>query len=104
MLKVVWETVSGELSFDAVAGPAHSGALRVATLDHKTIDDTMEDQSIVKPFLNQRDKILYCVWCDIRIQFNFDHAAIFHFDGHEGIFFHTIASSNHSSSILVTVY
>lgn len=76
MLKVVWETVSGELSFDAVAGPAHSGALRVATLDHKTGDDPMEDGAVVKTLPSEGDEIVHRIWSNFRIQLGFDNPFI----------------------------
>jgi hypothetical protein len=46
-----------KLILDYVPGPAHSGAGRVAALDHKTIDDPVEDYTVVKAFLHERFKV-----------------------------------------------
>jgi hypothetical protein len=46
-----------KLILDDVPGAAHAGAGRVAALDHKAINDPVEDYTIVKTFLHERFKV-----------------------------------------------
>jgi len=46
-----------ELIFYYVTRPAPPGAGGVASLDHKSIDDPVEDHAIIIPFLNKRFKV-----------------------------------------------
>ena len=83
--KVVADAVGGELALDAVAGAAHAGAVRAAALDHKAFDDAVEDQSVIVAFLDQADKIVYRIWCDLRIELCLHDIAIFHLDSNDWV-------------------
>ena len=58
VLQGIEHAVLGKFSFNAVAGASHSGALRASALDHKAADYPVENQTVVKAFLNQADKLL----------------------------------------------
>ena len=40
-------------------GPADTGSFRISALDHETSDDTVEDHTVIKSFVYQRDEIIY---------------------------------------------
>ena len=48
MAQVVLKAVKEELTLDAVAGAAHTGAVGTAALNHKAGDDSMENQTIIE--------------------------------------------------------
>ena len=50
-----------------VARAAHAGTVRAAALDHKAFDHAVKDQSVIKTFLNQSDKVIYGIRSDLRI-------------------------------------
>ena len=85
MSQIVGYAVLGKLAFDRVAGTAHTGSVRASALDHKTIDDAMEDQAVIEAFFYKADEIVYCIGRDIRIQLCFDHIAVFHGYGYNWI-------------------
>ena len=43
---------------DSVAGAARPISLRIAALDHETVDNAMEDQPVIEPLFREVDKIL----------------------------------------------
>lgn len=43
---------------------------------HKLSNDTVEDESIIIPILNVRDKILHCFGCDVRVKLEEDVSLI----------------------------
>ena len=47
--EVIGEAVGGEFTWNAVAGAAGAGPLRAAALDHESGNDSVKDQSVVKP-------------------------------------------------------
>ena len=79
MFQIIFETILIELSFDGIAGTAHTGSVRASALDHETFDHAMEDQTIIVAFLYQTDEVVDGVRSNLRIQLCFDDAAIFHF-------------------------
>ena len=85
MLQVIFETVLGELAFDAVSRTAHTGSVRASALDHETFDHAMEDQTIIEAFFDKTDKIVYCIWCDFRIKLCFHYITIFHGNGYDRV-------------------
>ena len=85
MVQVVLEAVGGELAADLIARAAHAVPVRASALDHKTIDDAMEDQAVIEAFFYKADEIVYCIGRDIRIQLCFDHIAVFHGYGYNWI-------------------
>ena len=72
-LKPFW----GKFALDIVAQAAHAGSVRTAALNHKAVDDAVEDQSVIVAFLDQADKIVYRIWCDLRIELCLHDIAIF---------------------------
>ena len=67
MSKIVCNTILGKFTLDAVSRATHSGSIRASSLDHKSVDDTMEDQSVIEAILYKTDKVIDSVWCDFRI-------------------------------------
>lgn len=86
MLKVIGDAVLAEFSLDGIAWASHAVSVGAAALDHKAIDDSVENQTVVKTFLYQADKIIYCVWCDFWIKLCFHHIAVFHCNCYNRIF------------------
>ena len=80
VLQVVLDAVVEELALDAVAGATHASAFGAAALDHKTGDDSVEDQAVIVVMIAQIDEIINALGCDLRIQLTFDDAAVFHGD------------------------
>ena len=46
-----------ELVFNLIAGAAHTGTGRVAALNHKTVDYTVKNNTVIKAFFYQLDKV-----------------------------------------------
>ena len=88
MLQIVGYAVGSEFTLDAVAGTAHAGAVGTSALDHKTADDTVEDQTIVKMLVDQTDEIVNGFGCYVGIKLTFDHTAVFHGNSNNRIFCH----------------
>ena len=80
-----FETVLGKFALDIVARAAHAGSVRTAALNHKAVDDAVEDQSVIVAFLDQADKIVYRIWCDLRIELCLHDIAIFHLDSNDWV-------------------
>ena len=80
MVQVVLESVCGELAADLIARAAHTGAFRVAALDHKARDHAVKDRPIIKSLLDQRNEIANCIRSHVRIQLCPDYAALLHLD------------------------
>ena len=53
MGQIVLEAVVGKLALDAVARAAHAVAVGAAALDHKALDDPVEDQAVIKALVHQ---------------------------------------------------
>ena len=68
MSQIICNTVLCKFALDAVSRTAHSGSFRASALDHETVDDTVEDQSVVKALVHKTDKVVDCVWCDMQWQ------------------------------------
>ena len=85
MSQVVLHAVEPELALDAVAGTAHAGTLGAAALNHKAGDDTVKDQTVIEAFVDQRDEVAHRLGRYFGIQLSNDLAAVFHFDGYDGI-------------------
>ena len=50
--------VSIQFTFDFIAGSAHAGAIRTATLDDEIGDDTVKGQAIIEALAGQKDKVI----------------------------------------------
>ena len=83
--QIILEAVGTELALDAVAGAAGTGALGVAALDHEAGDHPVEDKPVIKALLHQGDKVVDGVGGHLGVQLRLDDAAVFHFDGNNGI-------------------
>ena len=59
-----------------VARSAHAGTFRVASLNDKARDDTMENRSIIKAFFHEINKVVYGIGSDLWIRSCFDHAVV----------------------------
>lgn len=98
MAKVVFEAVLGELTRNRVARAAHAGAVRTAALDHKAVDDAMEDQAIIEALLYEADEVVDGVRSDPRVELCLNAVAVFHGDGYDWILCHF------SASFLIHIY
>ena len=85
VVQVVLEAICGKLAADLITRAAHAGAFRVAALDHKARDNTMEDRAVIKALLHQRNKVANRVRCNFRVQLCTDYAAVFHFNRNDRI-------------------
>ena len=52
MSKVILESILGKLTFDRISRSSHSVSVRASSLDHKSPDHAVEDQTVIKPFIN----------------------------------------------------
>lgn len=86
MLQFIIEPVGAELALDAVAGATHAAAFGIAALDHEAGNHAVENGAIVKALFREGNKVIDCVGRDGGVQLCFDDAAVFHFDGDNGIF------------------
>jgi len=78
MLQIVFNTVEEKFALNAVAGAAHTGAVRAAALDHEAGNDTVEDQAIIVIVVCQINEVVDALRSLIGVQFTFDNAAVFH--------------------------
>ena len=92
VLQVVLKAVDRKLAGNGIAGTAGSGAVRIAALDHETSDDAVKDQTVIKVFLDQGDKIVYGDRSDFRIELRLDHAAVRHGKSYDWILCHLCIS------------
>ena len=67
LVQGVVHAVGGELALDHLVRSAHSGAHGISALDHKSADHTVKDQTVIKSFFDQADKIVDRDRCHIRI-------------------------------------
>ena len=67
--QIVFEAVVGEFSADAVAGASGSHAVGISALQHKALDDAMENHTVIEALLNQGDEIVYGIGGDFGIKF-----------------------------------
>ncbi len=67
MAKVIFEAVLGELTRNRVARAAHAGTVWTAALDHKAVDDAVEDQAIIETLLYEADEVVDGVRSDLRV-------------------------------------
>ena len=67
MSQIICNTVLCKFALDAVSRTAHSGSFRASALDHETVDDTVEDQSVIESFLYKAYEVVDCVWSNFRI-------------------------------------
>ena len=88
MLQIIGKAVLCKFALDAVAGAAHAVTVGASALNHKASDNPVKDQSVIKTFTDQADKVVYGNRSDFGIQLCFDHAAVFHGDGYNGILCH----------------
>ena len=91
VLQIVLEAVGAKLALDAVARAADADTVRVAALDHEAGDDAVEDHAVIKALLHETDEVVDGVRGNVGIELSLDDAAVFHFDGDDGIA-HSIGS------------
>ena len=68
--------ILAEFIRNSIARAASTIAGGIPALDHEAIDDTMENQAIIKTLLNQIDEILRCNRCFILEEFNLESSFI----------------------------
>ncbi len=90
VLQIVFKTVLGELSSNRIPGTARTVSFRVSALNHKALDNSVKTKSVVKAFLNERNKIVHGVRSDVRIKFDVKNVSVFHFKSYDRIVVHFI--------------
>ncbi len=90
MLQVVVEAVGPELALDAVAGTAGSAALGAASLDHEAGDDPVEDKTVIVALAGKGYEVVHRCRGNVGIQLKLDFAALFHFNGNDGVVAHHV--------------
>ena len=55
---------------DGVAGAARAVSVRVTALDHKSVDDTMEDEAIIEAFVGEVNEVLCRFRSFVTIEFD----------------------------------
>ena len=98
MAKVIFEAVLGELTRNRVARAAHAGTVWTAALDHKAVDDAVEDQAIIEALLYEADEVVDGVRSDLRVELCLNAVAVFHGNGYDWILCHF------SVSFLIHIY
>ena len=86
VFEIITMTVGGELSLDTVTRPTHPGAFRAAALDHKLRNDPVESKPVIKTALDERDKVIYRIRGNGRLQLDLDLASALHLYRHHGFF------------------
>ena len=76
----VLHTVSCEFTLDSVCRTTHACACGVAALDHKSLDNAVEDEPVVEAFLNKLCEVFHCDGRNLGVKLKLDNAAVFHFD------------------------
>ena len=85
VFQIIGEMILGEFALNAVSRAAHAVAVGASALDHKAVDNAVEDQTVIKSFIDQADKVVYSVGSDFRIKFCLHHIAVFHSYGYNWI-------------------
>lgn len=85
MFESVFKAVGAEFSRNKVTGIAQAGSQGTAPLNHKAGDDPVKNQSVIETLLGQGNKVANSIGSNVGIEFNFNNAAAFHFDGGQGI-------------------
>ena len=80
MRNIVIYSIVAELTLNVLVRSACSISIRIAALDHKSIHDAVECQSVIETFLCKLHKICYSNRRCICIQFHINRAIIFYFD------------------------
>ena len=83
--QVVLYTICSKFTFNVMTRATHTCSSRITALDHKSGDDTVEDQTVIETFLCQVDKILNTDRRHIRIQLQLHDAAILHLNSNNRI-------------------
>ena len=52
------KAVHAEFACNGISGSSHAAARRVAALDHKSRNDAVKTQSVVKPAVGERNKVV----------------------------------------------
>ncbi len=80
MLDIVDNAVGRKLALDLVGASAHAGALWIAALHHKALDDAVEGQSVIEALVHQIEEVLYGERCCLGIELHGDFAVILYVD------------------------
>ena len=67
MLQIISHTIHGEFTLNAVAWTAHTCTLRITALNHKTGNNSVKNQAIIKAFLNEGNKVIHCIRSNFRV-------------------------------------
>ena len=73
-------TVHTELALDVLLGAAHAGACGVAALNHKAVNNSVEDKAVVEAFLSQLFEIFNSNRSRSCVKLELDLAAVHHCD------------------------
>ena len=81
MRNIVFHSIAGKFALDGILCSAGSVSVWISALDHKSVNDPVEGQTVIKIVLYQLYKICDCDGCGVCIQLYIDLAIILYGDG-----------------------
>ena len=90
MLQIIFYAILRKFTLDGITGASGSVSVRISALDHETLDDSVENQSVIKFFVDQADKIVYGNRGGFRIKLSLYDISVFHSDCYNRILCHKI--------------
>ena len=85
VLKLIFKAIIGKFPLDAVAGTSHAGAGGISALYHKSGNDTVEDDAVIKALIDKAYEVIDGIGGDVGIELGGDDCAIFHLYGYDGV-------------------
>ena len=82
MRNIIFHNVCRELTFDGLLRTAGSVSFWIATLNHETVDDPVEGQTVIEAVLSKFQKICHSDRSGIAVQLHLDGTVIFYLDLH----------------------
>ena len=76
----IGNAVGGKLALDLVGRAAHAGALGVTALDHKAVDDTVEDDAVIEILADKLLEVGHRDGGNVGVKLNDDIGAAFQLD------------------------
>ena len=96
MFERIRVTITGKLTFDAIARASSAGTLGTTALNNEFRYYPVEYKPIVETLLNKGNKVINGIGSYIRIEFSLNNISIFHFYSYFWILIHDTALSTFS--------
>ena len=61
MFQIIFKSVLSEFTLNAVSRTAHTCSVRASSLDHETVDHTMENKSVIEAFFYKTEVLYFAV-------------------------------------------